>query len=35
VRGLIARKEPWEHLVPAAVRRRVREIYEDRAPDAE
>jgi nicotinate-nucleotide adenylyltransferase len=35
VRGLIARKEPWEHLVPAAVRRRVREIYEDRGPDAE
>lgn len=27
VRGRIARGEPWEHLVPAAVRERVREIY--------
>lgn len=27
VRGLIARGEAWEHLVPAAIRQRVKEIY--------
>jgi nicotinate-nucleotide adenylyltransferase len=27
VRGMIARGESWEHLVPAAIRQRVREIY--------
>ncbi len=27
VRGMIARGEAWEHLVPAAIRQRVREIY--------
>jgi nicotinic acid mononucleotide adenylyltransferase len=27
VRGRISRGQPWEHLVPAAVRRRVGEIY--------
>ena len=27
IRHRIARGEPWEHMVPAAVRRRVREIY--------
>ena len=27
VRGMIARGEAWEHLVPTAIRQRVREIY--------
>jgi nicotinic acid mononucleotide adenylyltransferase len=27
VRARIARGDPWEHLVPEAVRERVREIY--------
>jgi nicotinate-nucleotide adenylyltransferase len=31
VRALIARGEAWEHLVPAAIRQRVREIYEEGA----
>ena len=32
VRRRITHGEPWEHLVPPAVRRRVREIYEGPAP---
>jgi nicotinic acid mononucleotide adenylyltransferase len=27
VRERMARGQPWEHMLPAAVRRRVREIY--------
>jgi nicotinate-nucleotide adenylyltransferase len=30
VRGLIARADPWEHLVPPEVRAQVREIYSQR-----
>jgi nicotinic acid mononucleotide adenylyltransferase len=32
VRARIGNGEPWEHLVPAAVRRRVSEIYRRNAP---
>ena len=32
VRARIANGEAWEHLVPAAVRRRVSEIYRRNAP---
>ena len=31
VRARIGNGEPWEHLVPAAARRRVSEIYKQKA----